>query len=618
MRDFSIKKKLQFMIIVIFIPIIIYQAFKINSEFQKSIDTELKANEDFAQAVSSAFTNYVNGIWNNELAMGLAISNNNIKSNEVISDYMKSSLEGQTTIKQYSWIDSSTLKITASSNPQAIGVSAQGREYIDKILNGESKVISDMITSRTDQKKVFVVARGIRKDNVLTGIIIASINVEELHKILPTNRGVGYSTFGLFDSQGFFVYRNGTSDIADKMISVKEVPVLKDVLNGNIVKIRKVKSPVTGKDMIGANVPINKLGWVAFASNSLDEVLVRTLIGIRSDILMLVFIVVIGVVTSVFVGKQILEPISILKFSAIEMSKGNLKVRTNITGKDEIALAAQAFDQMANNIEEYDNLKTQFFSNLSHEFKTPLNIILSSIQLIESMHLNTLQCTTYKNVTKYMGMMKQNSYRLLRLINNLIDITRIDTGFLKIHFSNNDIIEIIEEITMSVVNYAESRDINVIFDTDIEEKVMGCDPDSIERIILNLLSNSIKNTPSGGRIFVSVFDKEDKILISVKDTGIGIPPDKVDIIFDRFRQVDTSLHRACEGSGIGLSLVKALVVDGFKGNIYVNSEIGKGTEITIELPVFLVPEDEVTKINKIKDNMERVQKINIEFSDIYN
>jgi len=217
-----------------------------------------------------------------------------------------------------------------------------------------------------------------------------------------------------------------------------------------------------------------------------------------------------------------------------------------------------------------------------------------------------------------MVMMKQNSYRLLRLINNLIDITRIDTGFLKIHFVNHDIIAIIEEITMSVVNYAESRGINVIFDTEIEEKVMGCDPDSIERIILNLLSNSIKNTPSGGSIFVSVFDKEDKILISVKDTGIGIPSDKVDIIFDRFRQVDSSLHRACEGSGIGLSLVKALVVDGFKGNIYANSEIGKGTEITIELPVFLVPEDEVTKTNNTKDNMERVQKINIEFSDIYN
>lgn len=618
MRNFSIKKKLQFMIIVIFIPIIIYQSFKINSEFEKSIDTELKANEDFAQAVNSAFTNYVDGIWNNELTMGQAIVNNNIGNNEVISNYMKASLDGQTIIKQYSWIDISTQKITASSNPLAIGVSIQGRDYINKIINGENKIVSDMITSRIDDKKVFAVARGIRKDNVLLGVITASINVEDLHNILPANRGAGYSSFGLVDSEGVFVYRYGIPDIADKMISVKEDNILKTMLDGKIVRLKKVKSPITGEFMIGANVPINKLGWVAFANNSYDKVLVRALIGIRSDIIMLVFIVVIGVIASIFVGKQILEPISILKSSAIEMSKGNLNVRTNITGHDEIALAAQAFDQMANNIEEYDNLKTQFLSNLSHEFKTPLNIILSSIQLVENMHLNIVPCTTYKNVSKYMVMMKQNSYRLLRLINNLIDITRIDTGFLKIHLGNHDIIEVIEEITMSVVSYAESRGINVIFDTEIEEKVIGCDPDSIERIILNLLSNSIKNTPSGGSIFVSVFDKEDKILISVKDTGIGIPSDKVDIIFDRFRQVDSSLHRACEGSGIGLSLVKALVVDGFKGNIYANSEIGKGTEIIIELPVFLVPEDEVTKTNNTKDSMERVQKINIEFSDIYN
>ncbi|MEG0775388.1 ATP-binding protein [Clostridium sp.] len=617
MGNLSIKKKLQFMIIIIFIPIIIYQFFKINNEFEKSIDTELKANEDFAQAVNSAFTNYVDGIWNNELIMGLAISNNNVNS-EVMGNYMKIISEDKTTIKHYAWIDISTLKITASSNPQSIGVSLKDREYINKIINGEDRVISDMLTSRVDGKKVFVIARGIRKDNVLVGIITASINVVDLHKILPANRGVGYSSFGLVDNQGIFVYRYGIPDIAEKMISIKDVPVLNNVLDNKIVNLRKVKSPITGEIMIGANVPIDELGWVAFANNTYDEVLVRTFIGIKSDIIMLVFIVAIGIIASVFIGKQILEPISVLKSSAMEMSKGNLNVRTNITGKDEIALAAQAFDQMATNIEEYDNLKTQFFSNLSHEFKTPLNIILSSIQLIESMHLNASHCKTYKSLSKYMAMMKQNSYRLLRLINNLIDITRIDTGFLKIHFSNHNIVAIIEDITMSVANYADSRGIEIIFDTDIEDKVIGCDPDCIERIILNLLSNSIKFTPSGGRIFVSIFDKKDKISISVKDTGIGIPPDKIDIIFDRFRQVDTSLHRACEGSGIGLSLVKALVVEGFKGNIYAESASGKGTEITIELPVLLVPEDDFVEINNLKDNMDRVQRINIEFSDIYN
>ncbi|MEG0772673.1 ATP-binding protein [Clostridium sp.] len=617
MRNLSIKRKLQFMIIVIFIPIIIYQFFKINNEFEKSIDRELKANEDFAQAVNSAFTNYIDGIWNNELSMGLAISND-IGSSEEIGNYMKSISENQPTIKQYSWIDISTLKVSASSNPQALGVSIDGREYINKIINGENRVISDMLISRVDGKKVFVVARGIRKDNVLIGIITATINVEDLDKVLPVNRGIDYSSFGLIDSQGVFVYRYGISDIADKMISVKEDPILKTVLEGEIVKSRKFKSSLNGKNMIGVSVPINKLGWVASGSSSYDEVLLRTFIGVKSDIIMLVFMVVVGIIASVFIGRQILHPISVLKSSAMEMSKGNLNVRTKITGKDEIALAAQAFDQMAAHIEEYDNLKTQFFSNLSHELKTPLNIMLSSIQLIENMHTDKVYCKTFKNTSKYMTMMKQNSYRLLRLINNLIDITRIDAGFLKIRFGNHNIVSLIEDITLSVANYAETRGINVIFDTEMEEKVIGCDPDSIERIILNILSNSIKFTPPGGSIFVCIFDRKDKITISVKDSGIGIPSDKIDIIFDRFRQVDTSLHRKCEGSGIGLSLVKALVVDGLKGNIYAQSESGKGTEITIDLPVFLVPEDDSIEVNNLNDTMDRVQRINIEFSDIYN
>ncbi|MDF2524575.1 MAG: hypothetical protein K0R31_2216, partial [Clostridiales bacterium] len=134
---------------------------------------------------------------------------------------------------------------------------------------------------------------------------------------------------------------------------------------------------------------------------------------------------------------------------------------------------------------------------------------------------------------------------------------------------------------------------------------------------LNLLSNSIKFTPSEGSIFVSIFNKEDKISIKVRDTGIGIPSDKLSIIFERFRQVDSSLQREYEGSGIGLSLVKALV-EAHKGNIYVQSEYGQGTEVTIELPVLLVAEDNLGVRNDFYNHdMDKIQRINIEFSDIY-
>ncbi|WFD12290.1 MASE3 domain-containing sensor histidine kinase [Tepidibacter hydrothermalis] len=264
---------------------------------------------------------------------------------------------------------------------------------------------------------------------------------------------------------------------------------------------------------------------------------------------------------------------------------------------------------------KYERLKTEFFSNISHELKTPLNILLGSIQLIDKVSDDNKdqQNEYYK---KYSPMMKQNCYRLLRLINNLIDITKIDAGFLKMNFENHNIIQVVEDITMSVVEYIKSKDIDIIFDTDIEEKIIKCDADKIERIILNLLSNSIKFTNEGGSIFVNIYDENEVVHISVKDTGVGIPQEEQKTIFERFRQVQPLLNREKEGSGIGLSLVKSIVEE-HEGQIYLNSKYGEGSEFIIEIPTNIEIEQEPIVSDKISSDKSKVEKINIEFSDIY-
>jgi len=135
--------------------------------------------------------------------------------------------------------------------------------------------------------------------------------------------------------------------------------------------------------------------------------------------------------------------------------------------------------------------------------------------------------------------------------------------------------------------------------------------------MLNLLSNAIKFTKPGGSIYVSIHDRRDKIWILVKDTGIGISPDKQDMIFERFRQVDKSFTRDHEGSGIGLSLIK-LLVEMHGGKIFVQSEYGQGSEFIVELPVLTLKEDSVlSKKNSKALDTDYIQRINIEFSDIY-
>lgn len=263
---------------------------------------------------------------------------------------------------------------------------------------------------------------------------------------------------------------------------------------------------------------------------------------------------------------------------------------------------------------ESEKLKIEHFSNLSHELKTPLNLILGTIQLMEiKKYIKIFEENKISNKNP-IKIIKQNCYRLLRLVNNIIDVTRIDTDSYKLRFKNIDIVSVVEDITMSVAQYIEGKNIKLIFDTDIEEKILACDPYKIERIMLNLLSNAIKFTDSEGNIYVNIYDKEDDLHISVKDTGIGIPKNRLNDIFKRFKQVEDDIDRNQQGSGIGLSLVNSLV-EMHGGTLSVDSECGKGSEFIIKLPVKILNNENTEENKNLIHN--HVERISIEFSDIY-
>ncbi|WP_186430458.1 PAS domain-containing hybrid sensor histidine kinase/response regulator [Clostridium sp. BSD9I1] len=291
---------------------------------------------------------------------------------------------------------------------------------------------------------------------------------------------------------------------------------------------------------------------------------------------------------------------------------------TERSKKEELQKSIQEERRRLNEVKEADRIKTEFFTNISHELRTPINVIFSALQMEELMLKNCSSENSSIGRFKYIKMMKQNCYRLLRLINNLIDITKIDNDYFNIDESNQDIINLIENITLSVADYIENKGISITFDTDVEEKVIAYDPEKIERIMLNLLSNAVKFTPEDGNILVKIEDNTSDICIRVKDTGRGIPDNKLNSIFERFVQVDKSLTRNHEGSGIGLSLVKSLV-ELHGGKISVTSKEGQGTEFIIHIPCKLVESQDYVK-KDFDDPIYKdcIEKINIEFSDIYN
>lgn len=320
------------------------------------------------------------------------------------------------------------------------------------------------------------------------------------------------------------------------------------------------------------------------------------------------FLMIVGIISVVFLlTKRVYEVRGHTNWSTIDLE-------SELTYKNiELENIVKDFKEKEEKL-EYDKLKTDFFANISHEFKTPLNILMGAMQLLELYATNGTIIDPHLKLDKYIKTMKQNALRLLRLINNIIDLTKIDSSYFYVDLHNYDIVEILEGVIQSINLYAEVKSVNIIFVKKIEEQVMAIDADKIERILLNLLSNALKFTDKDGNIEVEVGTRGKAFYISVKDDGIGIQEDKLELIFQRFRQVDKTFTRNREGSGIGLSLVKSLV-EMHKGTIIVNSDYGIGSEFIVELPIITLDEEAQTKqYSQYEDS--RLERVKIEFSDI--
>ena len=261
---------------------------------------------------------------------------------------------------------------------------------------------------------------------------------------------------------------------------------------------------------------------------------------------------------------------------------------------------------------QYDQMKMEFYANISHELKTPLNNIYSSVQLIENLYKKGKIIDFQDILKEHIKITKQNMFRLLRLIDNIINISQVKSDIYKIKAVNFDIIDITERIVTSISSYAKSKGIDLIFDTDEETVMVGLDPESIERIILNILSNAIKFTLEGGEILVGIYKKDETVEIIIKDTGVGIDKEKLNDIFNRFKQIENSGISNEFGSGIGLCLTKSLI-EIQNGKIYIDSKVGEGTNVKVIFPIKEVVE-EVYDNSNYNDNIE---KFEIEFFDIY-
>ena len=259
-----------------------------------------------------------------------------------------------------------------------------------------------------------------------------------------------------------------------------------------------------------------------------------------------------------------------------------------------------------NKLKELDELKSRFFANITHEFRTPLTLLIGPAEHA----LNRLPDMGADDLRGVLLNVRRNGYRLLNLVNQLLDLSRLEAGKLRLAPVNGDFVAFLRYQVESCHSYAETRRIKMAFESDIPELEMAFDPEKIQTIIVNLLSNALKFTPEGGHIELKMTtnnlppDESSQIILQISDTGSGIPADELNRVFDRFYQVDNSTTRRGEGAGIGLAMVQELVKL-MQGSIHVTSTPGEGTSFMIALP-YTPPQQQLQALDPASGHEEKL------------
>lgn len=278
--------------------------------------------------------------------------------------------------------------------------------------------------------------------------------------------------------------------------------------------------------------------------------------------------------------------LGLLVAAAKELKRGNLDHRVYIAGRSETAQLGRAFNEMAvslkaqnEKLKELNRLKTDFVSTVSHELRTPLTAIKGSIGLI----LGGVTGEMPLEAQEMLKITQKNTDRLIRLINEVLDVAKIEAGAIQMRFDKHSLADTISHAILGIEGYARTRGIKVEWNRPQTSPLVVIDRDRIEQVITNLLSNAIKFTESGSKVVVHSFWESDRVVIEVADTGEGIPEEFLDRIFQKFQQAESAAHKAKEGTGLGLTIAKAIVEE-HGGAIWVKSKLGSGSTFSFSIP----------------------------------
>lgn len=579
MKNIKLKTKLLVIVLVSIIPMVLLNCLIITSQYERTVEQELKSNQEYAEAIGTAYMNYINSIWGKERAIGQALLRNKSLNTEYINDYLADLTSDQQIGHAYVWVNLDGIVI-ASNKPETIGVNVSDRDYYQRVMNGEEKVVSNLMVGKATKQVSISVARGIKENGQLKGIIAKLLVADKIGIILPENRIGKTSTFGLIDRNGMIVFRNGTPNIPiDNRRINNDSPGWK-ALRGEVGLYRNYNQSFDGISSIGASTPIFEVGWGAFASTETEEVYEEINAQIIPNVIAMLLMILISIITALYFIVDLLKAIRSLEYAANAISRSDFSIRTNMQRKDELGQTGKAFDKMAEHIQEIEARRMIFLQTAAHELRNPM----TSVKGISSIIYRSVNSgKPLNNIVQLIETLNHEVCRLADLLNQILEAFCAERQNVQIK-TNMQSIDITKVLSSAVKLYQVDTTNNrrIISNSNTSIWVLG-DYHRLEDVVRNLLSNAVKYSSENTEVYVNAYYEDGFAVVSVRDEGIGIPKDHLTQIFNSFHRINTDANSP-GGLGLGLYICKDIVTR-HGGKIWAENNEDKGCTFYFNLPI---------------------------------